>query len=90
MELSGKEKKALRAVGQTLAVGVQVGRSGITEGVLGEIDRRFEESELVKVKISESGSARKQVAEELENRAKAVCVGLIGRSVLLYRAKTEE
>jgi RNA-binding protein len=87
MELSGKQKKALRAAGQRLEVGVQLGRQGITKGIIAEINRRFEDTDLVKVKITESGSARKPAVAKLETRASAICVGLIGRSVLLYREK---
>ena len=88
MELTGKQKKALRAAGQRLDVDVKLGRQGITAGVLAAIKRRFEDAELIKVKIIEIGSARKQTASELENRANAICVGMTGRSVLLYREKT--
>jgi RNA-binding protein len=86
MELTSKEKKYLRGLGQHLPAIASVGKAGLSEGVVQGIVTLLEQHELIKVHIpAGSGPDRKEMADELARQAAAQCVGLVGRMVVLYR-----
>lgn len=81
---STKLRKALRAAGHHLSPIVQVGKEGVSDAVLRQLDDALLAHEIVKVKIgTESPEDRFEVAERLG--ADAQVVQLIGRTVLVYR-----
>ena len=72
---------------------VNVGKRGLTESVLKEIDRRLNEDEVVKVRILKSALAvegmddRKKFAEVLAQRLGAEAMEVRGYTVVLYRKR---
>jgi RNA-binding protein len=86
MDLTGKQRRHLRALGHNLDAIVHVGKGGITDGVVGAVNQALEDHELIKVKVlEESPLDRKEVAEALAERCNAFMAQLLGRVVLLYR-----
>ena len=84
MDLTGKQKSMLRARGQRLRATVAVGKAGLTEQVAAELADQFAHHELIKLKLP-PGDIRKDFAEAAAQAAGAACVGLIGRTCLLFR-----
>ena len=84
-DLTGKQKRRLRGAGQQLIPAVLLGKSGLTEGVVARIQACLEGRELIKVRLPGESPDRKAIAKELARSVEATCVGLTGRSVLLYR-----
>jgi len=79
-------RRALRAAGHHLAPIVQVGKEGVTEALLRQLDRALLDHELVKVKVgSESPEDRFEAAEALASGGGAQLAQILGRTVLLYR-----
>lgn len=79
---------ALRATGQTLAVAFQIGKSGLTDGVVKELQARLAQEPLVKVKLLKSAREDGDVAalaRELAERARVVLVETRGHTALYYR-----
>jgi RNA-binding protein len=86
---STKLRKALRAAGHHLSPIVQVGKEGVSDAVLRQLDDALLAHEIVKVKIgAESPEDRFEVAERLG--ADAQVAQLIGRTVLVYRKHPEK
>ena len=84
--LKGKDRRALRGRGQTLEPIATIGRNGLTDEVVKNIERHFKTTDLLKVRLSEgTGKARKLAAAELAEALDAELAGVTGRSVLLYR-----
>ncbi|WP_373182429.1 YhbY family RNA-binding protein, partial [Halomonas campaniensis] len=52
MSLSQAQKKAFRSIGHHLTPVVMVSENGISEGVLGELERALSDHELIKVKLA--------------------------------------
>ena len=60
MALTGKQRRALRALGHHLEPVVQVGHAGITDGVVAALEQALWDHELVKVKLgSEAPGGRR-------------------------------
>ena len=85
-ELTGRQKRALRAAGRRLTVGGAVGKAGLTDAAVAAIGRLFEKHELVKVRLHErDGDRRAELSRQLARAVGAVRVAAVGRTVLLYR-----
>ncbi len=84
-------RKRLRAAGHHLSAVVQVGKDGVTDAVLRQLDEQLLAHELVKVKVgTESPEDRFEVAERLGGAAGAQVAQILGRTVLVYRKHPEK
>lgn len=89
--LTGKQRRHLRALGHHLDPVVQVGKDGLSEGLLSAIEVALEQHELVKVRLGDSvGGDREAVSEALAESVHAQLIGVLGRTVLLYRCHPSE
>lgn len=86
MELTGKDRRYLRSLGNALKPVVWIGKEGLTPAVRRSIDESHRGAELIKVKILELGDHdRKAIAAEIEEVSGSSVVGLVGGTLLLYR-----
>jgi len=86
IELTGKQKKHLRGLGQKLEARTTVGKEGITDPVIKNLSDLLDKRELIKVRLTgPSGEARKEIGPALAEALQAECISLIGRTVVLYR-----
>jgi len=82
---SGSLRRKLRAAGHHLSPVVQVGKEGVTDALLRQLDQALLDHELVKVKVAtESPEDRFEVAERLAGTGAAVAQ-VLGRTLLVYR-----
>lgn len=89
--LSGKQRRYLRALGHPLGVTVQLGRGGISEGVVAAIDRALTDHELIKIKILESAELeRHDAAATLAGQTSSEVAQVLGNTILLYRQRAED
>lgn len=89
--LRGARARELRALGHHLAPMVMVGKEGPGEAVTCALEAVFCAHELVKVKIQEGCPEEKTiVAVKLAAASDSQIVQLIGRTILLYRARPEQ
>ena len=90
MPLTGKQRRALRAMGHHLEPVVIVGQSGVTEGVLGALTQALNDHELIKVKINEGPETRQEAAARMAEGTGAELVQLLGRTALLFKKRQED
>ena len=84
--------RRLREIIQQGPADVQIGKKGIYDGVLKEIDRRLKEKGVVKVRIHKSALKvenmdRKRFAKKIAELVNAVLLDVRGRTFVLYRHK---
>ncbi|MCH2173794.1 ribosome assembly RNA-binding protein YhbY [Myxococcota bacterium] len=89
MELSGFQRRYLRQRAHPLRPVVHVGGAGVSREVVNAVDRALLDHELVKVRLHEPQDKR-AMARELAESASAQLAGLVGHTVILYRAHPEE
>jgi RNA-binding protein len=83
---SGDLRRKLRAHGHSLNPLVQIGKSGVTPGVLAQVAQALFDHELVKVRIgTECPVDRFAVADELGAQPGTNVVQILGRTVLVYK-----
>jgi RNA-binding protein len=88
---SGDLRRRLRAHGHALKPLVQIGKSGVTKGVLAQVAQALYDHELVKVRIgTECPADRFAVADELAEQPGTNVVQILGRVVLVYKRHPEK
>jgi len=91
MTLSGKQRRHLRALGHHLDPLVQLGKHGLTDGIVSAVDQALEQHELVKVRLgTECPDDKNDVAEKLPPAVRAELAQVLGRTLLLYRRHPKE
>ena len=90
--LTGKQRSYLKSLAQKEDATVFIGKEGLTQNVIKEMDNYLEAHELVKVKIQEGSELDpKETANRLLETLNAEFVQAIGRKFTLYRrAKDKE
>ena len=84
--ISSKQRSYLRGLAQQVDPTVYIGKQGLTENVIKEIDTGLNCRELVKVKLQEGADlSPKDVADDMAEKLKAEFVQAIGRKFVLYR-----
>lgn len=90
-ELSGKQRGFLRSLAHHIEPLVQIGKEGLSEGVVDAVARALLDHELIKVRILESSpEGRREIAEPLATASGSHVVGQVGRIVILYRMHDEK
>jgi RNA-binding protein len=89
LQLTGRQRKALRGLAHNLEPVVQVGQGGISAGVTQAIDAALLAHELIKVRLHQPED-KKAAAQELADSSSAALCGLVGHTVILYRPHPEK
>lgn len=84
--ITSKQRSYLRGLAHDLDPTVYIGKYGLTENILKEMETGLETRELVKVKIQEGCDLEpKATANQMAETLKAEFVQAIGRKFTLYR-----
>jgi RNA-binding protein len=90
-ELTGKQRRYLRALGHHLAPVLHIGHEGLSEAVVTEANAQLETHELIKVKVGESSPvSRHDAAAGLADATSASVAQVLGRTFLLYRRRAHD
>ena len=88
-ELDGAQRRQLRGLAHPLKPVVIIGEGGLSEAVLRALDEALTSHELVKVRLRQPED-KKAVAQHLAERTDAALCGVVGHTVILYRAHPDE
>jgi RNA-binding protein len=87
-KLKGADRKYLRSLAHELKPLVQVGKSGVTGGLLASVNEVLDQHELIKVRFLEK-EKKKALAEEVALRAPCEQVGMIGHIAIYFREQED-
>ena len=86
--LSARERAHLKARAHALEPVVHVGGSGITDGLVAEVDRALTAHELIKVKVGvDDRPDRIAIGDEICDRTGAAAVHRVGKVLILWRPR---
>lgn len=89
--LTGKQRSYLKSLANSVEPIMQIGKGGITENVLKQIDDALEARELIKINIlNNSMLEAKETANEIAESVRAEYVQSIGNKFVLYRESKEK
>lgn len=88
--LTGKQKSYLRSEAHHLKPLFQVGKLGVNENLIEQIEDLLEKRELIKVSVLQNCDIDKNdVADALAEEANAHIVQVIGSTIVLYKESRE-
>lgn len=88
--LTGKQKRFLRARANQLKPIFQVGKGGVNDNMVVQINEALEKHELMKVSILQNCEDPKEVvAEQLAKGTDGHVVQIIGKNIVLYKESKE-
>ena len=91
MELTSKQRAQLRGMAANLDTIVHVGKDGIGDNLVKQVNDALEARELIKGRVLENSMyTAREAAEELKVAARCEVVQVIGRKIVLYRPAKEE
>lgn len=91
MIIKGKQNRYLRSQAQTMKPLVQVGRDGISENLLKQIEQLLNKNELIKVSFLQNtmASAEQLIAALNEQDGSIALVQTIGSKAILYKKSSK-
>ena len=89
--LTSKQRAKLRAIVSTMPATTIVGKDGLTDTVLDQIDKQLYAHEIVKVSVLESAElSARDYLQEASQKLKAEQVNFIGSKFALYRVSNKK
>jgi RNA-binding protein len=88
--VNSADKKKFRAEAHTLKPVVMIGQSGLTAGVLAELDQALNIHELIKIKIRAERDQRKLISEKICSDTGAELIQTIGQTAVIYRLNPDK
>jgi RNA-binding protein len=87
--LNGFQRKYLRGQAHALKPLVRIGKQGLTEGAIHEIDAALDSHELIKVHAPGTKEEKQDLAQRVEKATAAAAVGQIGHVLIFYREQAD-
>lgn len=89
--LNPKQRAFLRKMAQTMNPIFQIGKNGLSENQIEQINNALEARELIKITLLNTIPEEKHsIAEELANATESDVVHLIGNKLTLYKKSTKK
>lgn len=89
--LTGKQKRFLRSKAHHLEPIFQVGKGGVNENMIKQIEDALEARELIKISVLQNCDVPKEmVAQKLQQGTGAEIVQIIGKTIVLYKESKEK
>ena len=88
--LTGKQKRYLRSLAHNIDPTFQIGKGGINENMISQIDETIEKRELIKIHVLQNNfDDKNELANELSQATKSELVQVIGSMIVLYKESQE-
>ena len=90
--MTSKERAALRAKANPLEPIIQIGKEGISDNLITQIDDALDTRELIKIRVhlDTAPSSPKEFANEIAQRTESDVIQVIGGIIVIYREADEE
>lgn len=88
--ITGKQRSFLKSLANTMDSTLQIGKNGITQNLIKQVDEDLESRELIKINVLNNSMLDTQdVARELTEKTNAEFVQNIGNKIVIYRESKE-
>ena len=86
--MTSKERAYLRGLANTIDSIFQVGKGGISDILLEQLNNAIEARELIKISVLETAPGNaKELAEEIASGTNSIVVQTVGNKITLFRQK---
>ena len=89
--MNSKDRAYLRSLANTIEPILQVGKSGINNNLIKQVNDALEARELIKITVLETAPEdANDVSIELSNSTNSIVVQVLGRKITLYRKRKKD
>ena len=89
--MNSQDRAKLRGIAMKMAPTAQVGKNGIIDTLIKQVDEQLEARELIKITVLQNADLdARDVAEELAKETGAEVVQVLGFKITLYRVSKKE
>lgn len=89
--MTSKQRAYLRGLANSLQPIFQIGKSGLSDNLIKQLDDALEARELIKISVLETAPDNvKSLGEEISIATHSVCVQTVGSKITLYRARKKD
>ncbi len=89
--MTSKDRAFLRSLATNIDPIFQIGKSGLSDNLIKQVDDALEARELIKITVLEtSPEDAKSLSIELANETNSTVVQVMGRKITLYRMNKKE
>ncbi len=86
--MTSKQRAYLRGLANTIQPILQIGKSGISDNLIKQLDDALEARELIKISVLETApDSVRSLGEEIALATNSTFVQAVGSKITLYRAK---
>lgn len=90
LKITSKQRASLRAMAQSLDPIVYIGKDGITDNLVGQVEGALEARELIKCSVQQNCEiGAREACDMLCNLTEAQGIAVLGRKFVLYRQSQE-
>ena len=82
---SSSRRRDLKALAHELDPLIQIGKQGVTDGVVKNIDAALRNHELIKIKFLEHKEEKEELTRRVAEQTRSEKVDIIGNTAILYR-----
>ena len=89
--MTSKQRAYLRSLAMTMQPTIIMGKNGVTEAFVEQVNTLLEARELIKINVLKNCDyTAKQIAEEISNQTNSVLVQTVGNRITLYRVSKKD
>jgi len=87
--LTGDQRRRLKGQAHALKPRIQIGKNGVTEAAVANINKALHDHELVKIKYLEHKTERKTLTVRIAEETSSIVINEIGNIATLYRRSSD-
>ncbi len=89
--MTSKDRAYLRSLANPIEPIFQIGKSGISDNLIKQLDDALEARELIKITVLETAPEdASDMANEIAEKTRSVVVQVMGKKITLYRKKKKD
>lgn len=89
--MTSKQRAYLKSIASNISAIFQIGKSGVSENLIKQLDDALEARELIKITVLETAPENvKDLGNELAEKTNSILVQTIGSKIVLYRKKKKD
>lgn len=89
--MTSKQRAYLRSLSNRIEPIFQVGKLGVTDVLVEQLNNALEARELIKINVLETApDSKKDIAEEISLKTDSILVQILGNKITLYKARKKD
>ena len=89
--MNSKDRAYLRSLANTITPIIQVGKIGVNDNLIKQVDDALEARELIKINVLETSPLEAdEIAVQIAGKVNCTVVQVLGRKITLYRKRVKD